>query len=608
MDFPGRPPVTLGSLPDELIHLLLHQLPPEDTLTSFTLTSQRFHRLADEPLLWRHHCHRSFHYWDFSHEFPLQNTLPAPEVDWKGLFIIRKRRLTQAAALFSKIVSTRVDRLDNMERIAEMGYDVKEFLIEQYRAPDTAQDFLSRRYYAQRLLDSIHKEIAVRVWYQQRFHSTMFECAAAPKQVERCLAAFDMFVLHDQVGDIDEVSKMLDDMTARFRSLHPQLKELPIRDQALILNGWLRENKLTGLRDPATNYRNIRNCLIGQVLRAENHDSIPIISSAIFCSIAERLGIDAHCCLFPTHVYVFVNLDPQITIAGAPITGSYKPEMTMYLDPYGSDEEMSISTLREMLLDFGFARDFERHLSPCSPAALILRLMRNIHATADSVRQNHRRELTELLRGHPWTNMRALMYATEWASLVLSGTAQHQRVYATLKDLSRNYPEDTWLAKTYLWKCYPSITDDHPILLDESDPGEYKPWAGLFLTPRPHPPLDVSSRHEYGSTDMDFKIGQIFRHRRYHVLGVITGWFVKLFNVPHPEDGTHRNEYRCFYRCLQEGSVDVDIAIGPVNIEVIADPTIVDPNNFPGIGRYFKRFDPETCLFVSNIREEFPED
>jgi hypothetical protein len=91
MDVSGRPTVTLDSLPDELIHLLLHHLPPEDTLMSFALTSQRFHRLADEPLLWRHHCHSSFHYWDFSHEFPLQNTLPAPEVDWKGLFIIRNR-------------------------------------------------------------------------------------------------------------------------------------------------------------------------------------------------------------------------------------------------------------------------------------------------------------------------------------------------------------------------------------------------------------------------------------------------------------------------------------------------------------------------------------
>jgi F-box protein 21 len=59
---------------------------------------------------------------------------------------------------------------------------------------------------------------------------------------------------------------------------------------------------------------------------------------------------------------------------------------------------------------------------------------------------------------------------------------------------------------------------------------------------------------------------------------------------------------------VNRGSIDVDIAIGPMNIEVIADPTIVDPNNFPSIGRYFKRFDPETCLFVSNIREEFPED
>lgn len=44
------------------------------------------------------------------------------------------------------------------------------------------------------------------------------------------------------------------------------------------------------------------------------------------------------------------------------------------------------------------------------------------------------------------------------------------------------------------------------------------------------------------------------------------------------------------------------------NVELISDPALVKEGMFPMAGKYFKRFDPETCSFISNIREEYPTD
>ena len=57
------------------------------------------------------------------------------------------------------------------------------------------------RYFSQAILDSIHRDIAVQEWTNAReSHSNPDEF-----QLERSLAAFDMFVLHDHEGDIEEV-------------------------------------------------------------------------------------------------------------------------------------------------------------------------------------------------------------------------------------------------------------------------------------------------------------------------------------------------------------------------------------------------------------------
>lgn len=44
------------------------------------------------------------------------------------------------------------------------------------------------------------------------------------------------------------------------------------------------------------------------------------------------------------------------------------------------------------------------------------------------------------------------------------------------------------------------------------------------------------------------------------------------------------------------------------NIELVRDPDLIADHEFFYAGKFFKRFDRENCRFVSNIREQFPDD
>ena len=63
------------------------------------------------------------------------------------------------------------------------------------------------RYYANAVLDSIHKQVAIEQW--AKFTRDVVPADLSTRDlnrvIERNQAAFDMFILHDQPGDIDEV-------------------------------------------------------------------------------------------------------------------------------------------------------------------------------------------------------------------------------------------------------------------------------------------------------------------------------------------------------------------------------------------------------------------
>lgn len=325
---------------------------------------------------------------------------------------------------------------------------------------------------------------------------------------------------------------MLEDRAAQFRASQPDLDRLTTRQKALALNRWLLANGLTGLRTPERSYRNLRNLLIGQALRHEDHDSIPVISSAIFCCIAARLGMTTQCCSFPAHVYAIVFAAPGQTLDGTPLDGGDDaPPEHMYLDPYGFDGEVPAAALQALLAQFGWQTDPDALLSPVSTLAVVQRTAQNVKATFARVlelQDDADAELIQLLRGNSSTNMEAALYASMWASLLLSTPNTFEwndRLSNFLRRFAGSWPEDVWLVEEYLWPASNNFSQLRDDFARHRDHGPGDPWEHLQLVrDQDHIAPPVIRRNHGANQTVPFKIGQVFRHRRYGWVGVITGW------------------------------------------------------------------------------------
>lgn len=304
------------------------------------------------------------------------------------------------------------------------------------------------------------------------------------------------------------------------------------RQKALALNQWLRANNLTGLQNAERNYRNLRNCFLGQALRHEQHDSIPIISSAIFCCMAERLDLPAQCCAFPTHVHAIIFAEPGKTLDGVPTSQPNTPREKMYLDPYGSDDEVSINSLQGMLSRFGWQTSTDVFLAPVHPVSVAMRTARNIKATSARVselRDQASPELTQLITGNDYMNMDAAHYAALWASLILMPVnvfEWEEGLEPFLRRFAKSWHEDAWLVKKYLCPIYDRfapIRERLPPRLPLQ--GWDDPWEILGLVGEiDNVPPPAFPRKRDSTRPVPYRIGQVFRHKRYRWIGIINGW------------------------------------------------------------------------------------
>ncbi len=135
----------LSVFPEDVIRVILCFVSPEDNLATVQLLSRRFFHLANEPLLWRHYCCISWKYWHPDHKFDKKLALRASSVDWKALWILRRKTQAEVAELFDDILATTSGRLRRFKQICLNGYDAKDFLLEQSHADDLVEDVLARR-------------------------------------------------------------------------------------------------------------------------------------------------------------------------------------------------------------------------------------------------------------------------------------------------------------------------------------------------------------------------------------------------------------------------------------------------------------------------------
>ncbi|KAJ0276829.1 hypothetical protein COL940_008067 [Colletotrichum noveboracense] len=203
--------LSLAQVPDEILLQILHYVSAEDTLLSVHPLSRRLHHLANEPILWRYYCLHSFKYWHPEHQFRDKLLEPASKVSWKRLFLCRMRRNARVVSLFDGVLATKHGRVKKFEEICLLGLDAKDFLLNQAQTPELAEDVLSRRYFSNAMLASIRRGVAIQIWDSLRSSEaeeawrTNQTPRVVPRRLERALAAFDMFVLPDDVGDVDDV-------------------------------------------------------------------------------------------------------------------------------------------------------------------------------------------------------------------------------------------------------------------------------------------------------------------------------------------------------------------------------------------------------------------
>jgi len=136
---------SLDAFADEIIRHILTFVSPEDALGSIQLLSHRFHALSNEPLLWKYYCQNSFVYWHPDHGFHEKLTARASSVEWKKLWLERKRGNADVARLLNGILTTKVGQLKKLQKICQLGYDAKDYLLEQCHCHGSAEDVLARR-------------------------------------------------------------------------------------------------------------------------------------------------------------------------------------------------------------------------------------------------------------------------------------------------------------------------------------------------------------------------------------------------------------------------------------------------------------------------------
>lgn len=137
---------TIDDVPVEIIRQIIQHVPPEEAYDNLPLVSKRLKRVAFEPLLWKYFCQTCFRFWHPEHRLGDKLESRASKTQWRDLWRRRKYRNDLIARLLDGIIATKVNRFAKIGRICQFGYDAKDFLLEQTNVPESAEDFLARRY------------------------------------------------------------------------------------------------------------------------------------------------------------------------------------------------------------------------------------------------------------------------------------------------------------------------------------------------------------------------------------------------------------------------------------------------------------------------------
>ena len=494
----------LEQLPDELLQTILQYITPRDNV-NVASTSRRLNKESNEPLLWRHYCQQTFDYWSEGDIYSSHAAKATPRLPWKKRFIDRILRDGKNMDLFEDMLETQQGRIDRMQEIANSGYEAREMLFGLTKCSDNAEDVLARRYWAEATLGLIQRTRALDTWYR-------LEEDAEP-DLEESLVAFDLFVLGTRKGELEDVTAKLDGIAQDIRTAHPDLDQLDLTQKVATIIDYLHTNKIVGNPDH-DRYHGIENNFISFALFMEPHHSLPLQSTAIFISIARRLGILACFCNFPTHIYAMIPLDQS---ADSFWSRDGPTDNTLYVDPWAHANIVQVPDLHLQLRTLGIASDSHNaYLAPAETRDMVLRTGRNIMRSWEETRRR-------IIDPHPHIDSDTAFYAFLW-SMLLVGAAEPQRemnihrrrsyLPYLLETFQHNFPEDVGLVEDYITR----MLEGHPQRQDY-----FRLTAELRAGDANAKPV-MRREGEAGARTVRFKVGQVFQHKRYGYTGVVVGW------------------------------------------------------------------------------------
>ena len=502
---------TINDLPNEVIYQILFNLSPLDA-TSVVISSRRLHAFLGQPL-WRHFCQVKYKYWQDSWNVESIYGASLDLVDWKYIYLYRQHAEHRTETSLEQILGAQSHRLCHYRTILSYEFDIKDVLLRQMEITDKAQDVLARRYYSSLLLNTLHRKAALKIWASVANGENV--------SLEKAMVAFEMFLWKERPEGFEDISARLDAMSAELCAAQPNILDQTARQKALSLARYMRSQ---GFREPhdSTSYSNLRNHFIGAALQGDNHPCVPLVLVTIYSCIASRIGLDVKLCCVPYHVYAQVRPAMDTDLDGQPYGYGTDVDL-MYMDPYRTDQEVGFSDLTSSLRTMNAPQSaFETVTKASTIPEILLRAARNIVFSVDILRrrpdrdellvnqQRNPRDVDGAFYGALATLLLLgrMVEGTDLAVPLIGGTQCIQYLYDLLHV---HYPIEMLNFEEFASPFFNGATKGvergcHRLKIDDSKSKQPKPRT-----------KEVSEKVRY-------KVGQVFRHKRYAYQAVIIGW------------------------------------------------------------------------------------
>ncbi|KAK5086832.1 hypothetical protein LTR05_004000 [Lithohypha guttulata] len=620
------------SLPEEILTAIFQYL-DATSLGNISSVHERFEPVANSHLLWRNLVLRDFKYWDARHELAAHKA-DLNFRDWKDLYNVRHTANIATEHAIRLMVDDPVGRLACADKVLDYGYGIKDALIHMYTdAPEEC--VLAQRYWSHAMLGCVNRALALETWTRIKYRSDI------QNPTELALAALDMFMLGTEAhGDIDDTFRRLDEMAAAVRQDCPDIDLQTPRTKAVVIAKYLRQKKWVGI-DEGRDYYSIEHQFLGLATRSPHRSSLPLVSCVIYSYVCRQFGLRAQPCSFPMHVHAVVQpglpADSESTpvdLDGQPLPRDLRERLTrmytelgedeepphelthLYIDPFNTHEPISLNTLQQQLNFIDPTASNSRKATYLMPATTRSLLSRSAHNLIRSIRSPATTPGVDIS-----------IYDAAYAALFVLVLFAHsaEALNASLNDLrshfALHFPVDIRNYETYVLPLTGGIgvfggsrAMQDPIVRDIRRQDSQMPIP-QYRNGLARAINGYAADGRRGQQEVKYHIGTVFRHRRQGYVAVIYGWDTKcemeeawimgngVDRLPEGRAQPFLNAY-VEDKSLRYVAQENVVPLGPEEFSAEDAERTFDVT----IGKWFRRFDPTTARFISNVRAEYPED